>query len=182
MSFQQTARQSNITSAFFKASLKKVAALSLLAVALTGCSQESTQTNSAFKQEVVEEIDVLKAGMCFDDASSEDTITDEQQNTSVTSIPIIQCNQPHDNEVYHVYELPNAKAYKETDELLESMFVNCEAAFTDYVGLSYQESFYEMSFLTPTVESWQEGDREVVCYAFHPEADKLAKSLKNINT
>lgn len=156
----------------------------LVAIILSGCTLQNESpehSEDVFKDEVVEELESLKVGICFDDASEENTIVDDKQNVAVTSIPIVPCHKPHDNEVYYIYELPDAKSYQETDELLESMFVTCEDKFESYVGKSYQASFYEMSFLTPTVDSWADGDREVVCYAFHPEADKLSQSLKTIN-
>lgn len=158
----------------------------ILVGALTGCSQEKdSQTEQAgesvFKNEVVQEIDSLKIGMCFDDPSEEDTITDAKHNISANNFPILECNAPHDNEVYYIYNLPDADAYHETEELIDSMLDVCEEKFKGYIGKSYQDSYYEMSVLTPTVESWQDGDREAICYAFHPEDKKLHESLKNIN-
>lgn len=158
----------------------------ILVGALTGCSQENgfeTQKTeeSLFKNEVGYHINSLKIGMCFDDASEEDTITDENQNIAANNFPILACNRPHDNEVYYIYHLPDAEDYNETEALIERMLDVCEDKFKGYIGKSYQDSYYEMSVLTPTVESWQDGDREAICYAFHPEDKKLHNSLKDIN-
>jgi len=38
-----------------------------------------------------------------------------------------------------------------------------------------------MSVLWPTTQSWDQGHKEAVCYAFHPDAEKLDFSLKGIN-
>lgn len=108
---------------------------------------------SLFKNEVGYHINSLKIGMCFDDASEEDTITDENQNIAANNFPILACNRLHDNEVYYIYNLPDAEDYNETEALIERMLDVCEDNFKGYIGKSYQDSYYEMSVLTPTVES-----------------------------
>ena len=39
----------------------------------------------------------------------------------------------------------------------------CYSSFEDYVGKSYDESQYEASTLTPTENSWAQGDRTITC-------------------
>ncbi|PNK60062.1 septum formation family protein [Psychrobacter sp. FDAARGOS_221] len=151
-------------------------AMMMLAILGVSCSQQDSQSIV-----VDSEVNDLLVGMCFDDPSEEDIIIDEARNTAADNFPIVDCQALHDNEIYYIFNLPEAKEYVETETLLNSMLDVCEDKFKGYVGKSYKKSYYEMSVLTPTVTSWEDGDREVVCYAFHPNGKKIDFPLKDIN-
>ncbi|WP_201546682.1 septum formation family protein [Psychrobacter lutiphocae] len=150
--------------------------LGLLAVFNVGCSpQHELDIN------VNNEVNNLLVGMCFDDPSEEDLIIDDQRNTAADNFPIVDCHRFHDNEIYYIFNLPDAEKYNETEALLNSMLDVCEDKYKKYIGVAYKKSFYEMSVLTPTETSWKDGDREVVCYAFHPNGKKIDFPLKDIH-
>ncbi len=78
------------------------------------------------------------------------------------SVVVIGCDEPHDREVYALFDLtgsefPGAEAV--TQEGLEG----CVARFADYVGTSFETSELDAFSLAPTAESWELGDRGVVC-------------------
>lgn len=158
-------------------SIKSVA-LSLVMMALaTGC------TKAKDSKPVEHRADEIFVGMCFNDASPEDTEVNEDAGSSITNLAIesLACDAAHDNEVYYIHALPaTAQARLETPEFFEDMLDICEDEFKDYIGKEYQKSFYEMSVLFPTSESWEQGHKQAICYAFHPEADKLDYPLKGI--
>ena len=113
----------------------------------------------------------LKVGTCFDNEG-------EANEEVVSTIPIRNCNQPHDNEVFYVFKLPDAPSYQASEDSINAELDKCADAFNDYVVVDYQESPYELSEFTPTPESWAAGDREIVCFLYDPSGDKISESVK----
>jgi putative regulator of septum formation len=93
----------------------------------------------------------LEAGQCFDD------VTDEL----ISDVPMTDCADPHDNEVYAVFDT-TAAVLPSNDTLVQGCFDRFEAA----IGEPYSTSIYDIGLFTPTNDSWDQGDREVVCYGF----------------
>ena len=133
-----------------------VIALACAAV-LTGCSGQQRVTS-------------LKVGDCFDDTAQ------MVGGGEVSRVPSVPCNQPHDNEVYHVARY-SGSSYSRADI---SAFADrvCYGAFAPYVGRSYESSVIDFTWFIPTPESWSRGDREVVCVAYHMNLDKLRRSVR----
>ncbi len=124
-----------------------VAAILLASVTLSGCSAISTLVNG--------EGDVfsLEVGDCMDDFGTADDIS---------SVPIVDCNEKHDAEVYAVEDIPEG-SYPGADAVSDAADEICLAAWEDFVGISYEESLLNYAALTPSEDSWGLGDREVVC-------------------
>ncbi len=99
----------------------------------------------------------LTAGDCFDDP---DGAVDE-----VTDLPLVDCEEPHDNEVYAATELPDGD-FPGPDQTLALAEDRCLPAFEPYVGQPYEASELFATWLVPTEGSWQDGDREIVCVLF----------------
>lgn len=162
-----------------------VAAMALMiSTLMIGCSK--AEENDKVAQPETKELFV---GMCFNDAIPDETAIEENPETAVTDVNItniatesLSCNTAHDNEVYYIHQLPEAsKSHLETEPFYEDMLDVCEDKFKGYVGKSYKDSFYEMSVLLPTIQRWEQGYKQAVCYAFHPDAEKLDFSLKGID-
>ena len=128
-----------------------VASLAAAAVTLSGCSLISNAINGAVTGE--DDVFALEVGSCMNDYGSE---------TEITSVPIVDCAEPHDTEIYASSnisgdEYPGLEAVQtEADDV-------CYAAFEDFVGLPYDESLLYYSTLYPSDESWSGGDREILC-------------------
>jgi hypothetical protein len=116
----------------------------------------------------------VRVGDCFEDPPG---ILDAD-NLEVEEIEAVPCSEPHDNEAYHDFSLgpgpwPGEVAiFGEADE-------ECFAKFESYVARDYQESRLEFSYFFPTEQSWGGGDREVVCYLFDVNLEKLSGSMRN---
>ncbi len=152
----------------------------MMAVLTSGCSPAEEESTESVSQGY----DEAFVGMCFNDASPEDTHIDESSNAAITNLALesLSCQAPHDNEVYYIYPLPaEAETKLDTEAFFEDMLDVCEDKFETYIGKSYRESYYEMSVLFPTTESWKLGHKQAICYAFHPEAKKLDFELKGID-
>ena len=162
-----------------KLSVTAVIGTLMVAILASGCSKAEEGTQS-----ISQEYDEAFVGMCFNDANPEDTRIDESSNAAITNLALepLSCEALHDNEVYYIHPLPaSAETKLDTDEFFEDMLDVCEDKFEDYIGSSYQDSYYEMSVLFPTTESWKLGHKKAICYAFHPAAKKLDFGLKGID-
>ncbi len=117
----------------------------------------------------------LEVGDCFD-VPSDGNITD------VEGIP---CDEPHDNEVFATFDIaggPDAP-FPGEDAVRQEAESQCAGAlFTDYVGVSYNESVFNATSINPTQETWEQvDDREVICVAQSPDDSPLTSSVQGAN-
>lgn len=111
----------------------------------------------------------LEVGACFDDPD------DIEQ---VSEVPVVDCAEPHDNEVFAVFDLPDGD-FPGIEAVQDASVDGCLGErFESYVGTPYPESEIFASALWPTDSSWSAGDREVVCFLFEP-GEKLIGSQRN---
>lgn len=145
---------------------------------IMGCSKKNES-----KPVLEQEVERLSVGMCFDDASVEDTVKDANSaiDTTVTNIPIVSCTEPHQNEIYYIYNLPDDEGYLETEASIKEMLQVCQNEFENLSSSSELDSSYQLSVLTPSSDSWQQGDKQVVCYVSDPENKKLVRPLHRVN-
>jgi len=113
----------------------------------------------------------MRVGDCFDDGS---TFDDE----NVGSVPGVPCSNPHDNEVYAVYDV--AAASFPGEGMADMAHEGCLTRFEPFVGKDYESSSLDIATLYPSRESWQQNDREVVCAVYDVDAKKLTGSVKGL--
>ncbi len=95
----------------------------------------------------------IRVGDCFEDVG-------EGQLESVTVVP---CGDVHMYEAFHQFDVDrdDHPGRFVIEDLAEQ---NCLGAFEGYVGLSYAESIYAISYFWPTEETWDRlDDRRVLC-------------------
>lgn len=73
----------------------------------------------------------------------------------------VPCSQAHVGEVYDAILLPDG-AYPGTEALVRES-AKCEATFENFVGKPYGESELKLTYFHPTSESWERGDRQILC-------------------
>ena len=97
----------------------------------------------------------LEIGDCFSaDAEASETVT------------VVNCEDAHTYEVFGVFdhEAGDDAAYPGDDAILEYADTRCQPLFEDYVAVDYASSIYWITSVTPSAETWDEGDdREIVC-------------------
>jgi len=71
----------------------------------------------------------------------------------------VPCSEAHNYEVFYETFFQDYSIF-EINRVAEDV---CETPFESYVGIPYEESRYYITFLTPTAQSYEEGDREVTC-------------------
>ena len=140
--------------------LTTFAVLPVLLLGVAACSEDATRDDSG---EVTEESDVaatkVREGDCIESA----------ELGEVQSLKAIPCSEPHGAEAYHAFDLPADFDTEGQDAIGVAAQTGCTEAFEEFVGLAYDESALEISQLTPTPESFETGDRAVVCFVVDPD-------------
>jgi len=96
----------------------------------------------------------LEIGDCF--STTGDT---------VETVTVVDCAEPHVYEVFAVFdhEAADEEPYPGDDAVLDYADAACRPYFEDYVGADYETSIYWITSVTPSDETWRDGDREIVC-------------------
>jgi hypothetical protein len=137
MTISQTARR-----------LATLSAIALAAMTLTGCNVVTQALNGGES-----DVFTIEVGNC---------LNDEEVTGEVTTIPVVDCDKPHDSEIYASIIMDDAE-YPGEEATIDFADESCHNEFEGFVGLNYDESIYSYSTLYPTEGSWSGGDREVLC-------------------
>jgi hypothetical protein len=114
----------------------------------------------------------LRVGDCFDDEGFD--------QEAVSSLAAVPCIEPHDNEAYALFDIASADAsFPGADELLGLSDQACLQLFEDFVGVTYEDSELDFFPITPTSDSWADGDREVICSVYHFQLRKLTGTMRD---
>lgn len=104
-----------------------------------------------------------------------DCLADEDLAPLVERVETVPCDEPHNYEVYASIELPDGE-FPGT-AAIETEAQACEEEFEIFVGVPYVESELHALPLTPTEESWELDDREILCL-IHEEDTETAGTLE----
>jgi hypothetical protein len=115
----------------------------------------------------------LDVGKCFDDWEG----ASEGVSQEVSDVPIVDCAEPHDNEVYSVSDMPTG-SFPGDSAVQEWASTRCEETFDGYVGKAYVDSRLDFGALFPTKDSWAQGDTKVICFLWDIEYLKLTGSMQ----
>jgi len=95
----------------------------------------------------------------------------------VEDVAATPCGQPHDGEVYAVFDLPDGD-FPGDDAVGKAGEERCVTDFEAFIGMPYDDSALEFFTYQPTEASWEtQDDREIVCVVVDPEA-KTTGSLE----
>lgn len=127
--------------------------LGVLAIACSGAERDD-------RGEIVGAGDVsafeMRLGDCFDNP--------EDPTAPVSSLAAVPCEDPHDNQVFALIDFPEGgDAFPGAQAIRDFATDACLEQFEPFVGRSYEESRFDISALYPSAESWDQGDREVIC-------------------
>jgi hypothetical protein len=114
----------------------------------------------------------LDVGTCFDDPEEFDLV-------DPSDVPVVDCDVPHDNEVFANRNLQGDE-FPGRDGMANRADQACLDEFDSYVGASYDTSIYVFSWFVPSEQSWDAGDREVICFAYDMNFDKITGSINGI--
>jgi hypothetical protein len=95
-----------------------------------------------------------------------------QAGGEISDVPIVECSEPHESEVYSVWDVEGESLPIGTSSFEEGCLERFEAA----IGAPFESSVVYSSIIFPTSDSWDQGDREVICYGF--EVDEEFNPIK----
>jgi hypothetical protein len=117
----------------------------------------------------------IRVGDCFNDTAA---LVSEEAG-EISSLPGVPCAEPHDNEVYAVFDVEFA-SFPGDEEMGEFAFSQCLERFQGFVGSVYEESILDITALYPSDQSWRlQDDREVVCAVYDMNLNKLMGSARD---
>lgn len=157
--------------------MKKLAAYALIGLGVVGYNV-ATEADRDASGAIVDAGNVdaftIRMGDCFDNTRS--LASDEAGE--VSSLPGVPCSEPHDNEVYAVFDV-SYDSFPGDEMMSERAFDACLERFSNFVGNAYEDSVLDITALYPSSQSWSmHGDREVVCAVYDMNGGKLTGSSK----
>lgn len=113
----------------------------------------------------------LAVGDCFDVPTTAAEEVDDVQHHP--------CTDSHTGEVIYVGDYPDAATFPTEAEWRSHFAARCVPAFNAYTGIDYTvDTVFTMGFFTPTPGGWDDGDREVSCYATRIDGAALTASIR----
>lgn len=141
-----------------------------VAVPLTGCSivrdvlgapapaPERDETTQEIVSEGDADVFAIRVGDCMNEASAE----------TVSEVPVVPCDAPHDEEVFYDFTLEGDE-FPGEEAVLAQADEGCLAQFEAFVGIPYESSTLAFYAYSPTAEGWEAiGDRTVSCMIYDP--------------
>ena len=110
----------------------------------------------------------LRPGDCYIDPAGE----------AVYNVRGVPCDDPHDSEVYAVYDLAGSSEFPGDKRVERTSDNGCRERFRGFVGRDYDDSALQITYWPPTREAWAMDDREVICAVF-VSGDQATGSLRN---
>jgi hypothetical protein len=110
----------------------------------------------------------LEVGTCFDD----------QGEGQISSVPAVDCAEAHDNEVFALIDYAQGESFPGDSAIMDAGRRLCIEQFEPFVGTDYQDSVLEVFAITPTEQSWEDGDREIICALYNMDLSKLTGSMR----
>jgi len=117
----------------------------------------------------------LSEGQCIVDDAVADWPGIEVQTTSVAP-----CEAEHHAEVFALIDVEGGEdaPFPGAEALAAQAEEECQARFTDYVGIDFVDSRLDIIHLAPTETSWEQGDRQIVCTLFDIDGAPLTGSVQ----
>ncbi|MBF0696668.1 septum formation family protein [Actinomyces bowdenii] len=135
----------------------------ILAAGMTGCSVIQSLTGGTNSTDI-------SVGQCLKDLGT--------SSQEVSQVPVVDCSEPHLYEVYAETELSG-------DQLPDQATMDSEAesaclgtGYSDYVGVAFEESEYGTTYLTPSQDTWDAGDRKISCLITSADGSEMTGSVK----
>ena len=133
----------------------------------SGTSGTSTETATTTTV-VADDVDALIAGQCLDDDELDRYLASE-------SFSYVSCDDPHDFEVFFVYEFPTGP-YPGDDTVIDDLKAVCRNRFEGYVDRDYESSALDTWSVWPGQGLWESGNRIGECLLFSFDGAKLTGS------
>jgi hypothetical protein len=115
----------------------------------------------------------LTVGECFNYVNTTDANEDQVNLPSP-----VDCSKPHSDEVFSVFEYPNASGFPGYEQIGAIQQTQCETDFQTYVGTSWENSSYTISYDAPDEQTWAGGDHQIRCLLEDANGGQLTGSAR----
>lgn len=106
-----------------------------------------------------------------------DCLANPGNNPTVQTLTRLDCAQPHYTEAYASFDLTGSD-FPGEDQVKANAVAGCDNQFTTFVGIPRTSSSLDVSFMTPTADTWAGGDRAVTCMVFQKGGADVVGSLR----
>jgi hypothetical protein len=93
-----------------------------------------------------------------------DCVNDLVEGRRVTSLSAVPCSEPHDGEVFAVFNLPET-SWPGESSVDDDAVQGCTDRLGEYSPAAADDETLELLYFSPTEQSWRLDDRAVVCLA-----------------
>lgn len=153
------------------------AAAIAVAVALSGCAAVNVFGNRGEPERDSETQEITSAGQADVFSIKVGDCLNEVPNEAVEAVPVVPCGDPHDQEVFDEFSMPEGD-WPGDDVIGDATVEYCDTAFREFVGVSWDDSELDWYPFTPTEQGWDAvDDRLVQCVIYDP-AGKTSGSLQ----
>lgn len=145
-----------------------VAGLVAATTAMTACGPQASRDPDAVVTEAGEDSAFnVKVGDCME----------QPPDGEFDSVTVVPCSDPHDSEIFFEFRL-SGSTYPGDAAVEAEATEKCDQQFEVFVGLPWDDSVLNWSYIQPTKDSWeQQNDRIVQCLIFDEEGQTTG-SLK----
>jgi hypothetical protein len=141
--------------------LTTVAIFITVTAALAGCTarfevtpEKTNEPSASETTESTEDVFALGVGDCLNAISG----------NQVAEVPVVPCEQAHDEEVYFEFDIEDAADYPGEEAVIELARTRCLDEFETFVGMAYEDSVIDYYPLYPTADGWETAnDRTIQC-------------------
>lgn len=137
---------------------------------------QSTRQDGIIVDEGRVGVNRLRTGDCFDDV---DPSTLSDKFSEIEAVDAMPCTADHTYEVFYLGALPDSD-FPGEEVVNRQVDGQCLALFESYVGVEYEASVLDYSFIFPSAESWGDGDRGYICTLFSMIGDQLQGSMRSV--
>ncbi|MCR2051269.1 septum formation family protein [Actinomyces bowdenii] len=135
----------------------------VLAAGMTGCSVIQSLTGGTNSTDI-------SVGQCLKDLGT--------SSQEVSQVPVVDCSEPHLYEVYAETELSGDQFPDQATMDSEAESTCLGTGYSDYVGVAFEESEYGTTYLTPSQDTWDAGDRKISCLITSADGSEMTGSVK----
>lgn len=134
-------------------------------------SENGTKPRTPGPDEEIKNAFEIRVGDCFNDPMVED-------GELFVDIALVSCSKPHDEEAYFAVDMTESD-YPGDEAITDFAQKTCLPEFFNFIGAdeSYEGSL-DFGYFFPSDGSWDEGDREILCYVYDVEV-QVTGTLKD---
>lgn len=121
--------------------------------------------------EVFSPVSESPPGPCFDIESA---------NGILTGWDEISCEGPRELEVTFAALFEDGP-FPGDQHFVDSANGTCRTAFENYIGISPEQSAFDMEWMVPTEEQWAAGVRNGICFAVSDDGSPITGTIKGSN-